>query len=62
MVIQSTHRLYVTDEVRLVAALHALSEIEVKLKFFFAEFAVPGTQVAPLSQQERIAVAQSPGE
>ena len=30
----STHRLYVTDEVRFVADLHALSEIELKLKFF----------------------------
>ena len=57
---QSTHRLYVTDEVRFVAVLHVLSEIELKLKFF-PEFAVPGTQVVLLSQQERIAAAQSPG-
>ena len=58
---QSTRRLYVTDEVRFVAVLHALREIELKLKGFFAEFAVPGTQVVLLSQQERIAAAQSPG-
>ena len=60
MVMHSTHKLYVTDEVRFVAVLHAMREIEIKLKFF-DELAVPGTQVVPLSQQERIAAAQSPG-
>ena len=58
---QSTHRLSVTDEVRFAAVLHALSEIELKLKCFFAEFAFPGVQVAPLSQQGRIAATQGPG-
>ena len=38
---QSTHRLYVTDEVRFVAVLHALREIELKLKFFSLNLPYP---------------------
>ena len=34
VVMQTTHKLSVTDEVRFVAVLHALSEIELKLKPF----------------------------
>ena len=47
MVMQSTHRLYVTDEVRFVAALHALSEIELKLRFFSLNLPYPERNLLP---------------
>ena len=49
---QSTHRLSVTDEVRFVAVLHALREIELKLKFFLLKLPYPERKLLPCRSKE----------
>ena len=49
---QSTHRLSVTDEIRFVAVLHALSEIELKLMFFSLNVPHPERKLLPCCSKE----------
>ena len=52
MVMQSTHRLSETDEVRFVAVLHALSEIQLKLKLFSLNSPYPERKLLPCRRKE----------
>ena len=53
VVMQPTHRLSITDEVRFVPVLHALSEIELKLKFFRWTCRTRGASCSPVAARKK---------